>query len=480
MVSFWRHARVRIPLIGAAFASALFVLTAIFAAQTLKKAAFQRVDEELDVLSEALSSDIEARGLEDLAAEALREGLEANTLEFRLAHHSAILFRGNEVIARTGDLASPIKPEHLAAFAHTGDEPFTRVEPFTGQNRLCRFQVVTLGGLASGATLLVFRDIGPILRMLRAANWALAGLAVVGGLGVFSALWVATRRSLNPVLAIIATARSITAENLSQRVASDPRTEELRQLAEVINSLLDRLEQAFLGQRQLFANAAHELKTPLAVIAATTQELLEQGPDSPSAKSALQQVWQTTKGLAAAVDKLLLLAAAETPSPLARQEVSLVDLVEQAILDLAPLANTRKVTVRYESVEDVTVMAERSALLAIVKNLLENAVYFSHPGGEVEVAAWCQDGFLTLEVADRGVGLGATDKTAIFQPFVRAAGAATHHPTGAGLGLAIVAGICRRLGGSVELQNRSGGGALARVVLPLKENCGPEARSVFH
>ena len=105
MVSFWRHARVRIPLIGAAFAAALFVLTAIFAAHTLKKAAFQRVDEELDVLSEALSSDIEARGLEDLAAEALREGLEANTLEFRLAHHSAILFRG----ITSDQVRSPLK-----------------------------------------------------------------------------------------------------------------------------------------------------------------------------------------------------------------------------------------------------------------------------------------------------------------------------------------------------------------------------------
>lgn len=267
----WRHARVRIPLVGATFASALFALTAFFAAHALRRATLQRVDEELEVLTEALSSDIEARGLADLAANALHEGLEANTLEFRLAHHSAILFRPNEVIACSGDLTVPIKPEHLASVAHAGDEPFTQVEPFTGQKRLCRFQAVTLGGLARGATLLVFRDIGPVLRMLRAADWALAALTVVAGLVVFLALWVATRRSLNPVLAIIAAARSITAENLSQRVPPDPRTEELRQLAAVINSLLDRLEQAFLGQRQLFANAAHELKTPLAVIAATTQ-----------------------------------------------------------------------------------------------------------------------------------------------------------------------------------------------------------------
>lgn len=474
----WLHARVRIPLIGAAFASVLFALTALFAGHALRQATLQRVDEELEVLTEALSSDIEARGLADLQSDALREGLEANTLEFRLAHHSAILFRSNEVVARTGDLTAPIKPEHLTTFDHAGSEPFTQVEPFTGQKRLCRFQAVSLGGLASGVTLLVFRDIGPVLRMLRAAYWALAALTLVSGTVVFLGLWIATRRSLNPVLAIIATARSITAENLSQRVPLDSRTEELRQLASVINSLLDRLEQAFLGQRQLFANAAHELKTPLAVIAASIQELLDQGLDSPSAQATLQQVWLTTKGLAAAVDKLLLLAAAETPSPLLRQEFSLVDVVEQAILDLAPLASARRVTVSYGAVEDVTVTGERSAFMAILRNLLENAVYFSYPGGEVEVAASCQGGSLTLEVSDRGVGLDPTDHVNLFQPFVRAAGAATHHPTGAGLGLAIVAGICRRLGGSVELQKRPGGGTLARVVLPLQKNCGPEARSV--
>lgn len=476
-MSLWRHARVRIPLTGAILALALFAITASFAAHALKKEAFARVDEELEVLSEALSSDIEARGLADLAADALREGLEANTLAFRLAHHSAILFRPNEVIARTGDLTSPIKPEHLAAFAQSGGEPFTRTEPFTGQNRLCRFQAVALGGSASGTTLLVFRDLGPILRMLHAANWALAGFTVVGGLVVFAALWVATRRSLNPMLAMITTARSITAENLSQRIAADPRTEELRQLAEVMNSLLDRLEHAFQGQRQLFANAAHELKTPLAVIAGTAQELLAQDRGSASATTALHQVWHTAKGLAAAVDKLLLLAAAETSSPLARQKVSLLDVVEQAILDLAPLASSRGVSVRYDAVEDATILAERPGLLAIVKNLVENAVYFSHPGGEVEVAATCGQGVLTLEVADRGVGLNAPEGASLFEPFVRAAGASAHHPTGSGLGLAIVAGICRRLGGSVQLENRTGGGALARVVLPLQQNCGPEARS---
>lgn len=188
---------------------------------------------------------------------------------------------------------------------------------------------------------------------------------------------------------------------------------------------------------------------------------------SQPAKASLQQVWQTTKGLAAAVDKLLLLAAAETPSPLARQELSLVDVVEQAILDLAPLASSRRVTIKYEGVEDITVTGERSAFLAILKNLLENAVYFSYPEGEVEVAAFSHGGWLSLEVSDHGVGLDPTDHANLFQPFVRAAGAASHHPTGAGLGLAIVAGICRRLGGSVELKNRVGGGVSARVLLPL-------------
>jgi hypothetical protein len=147
-----RRARTRIAVLAALASLASLALVAAVTASILHHALDSQTDEGLDTLVEAIGSDIELRGLRDMSQDALRVGLESNVFEFRLEHHSAILFRGNQLLARTGDLPRVVRPAQLADLDRRGSRPFTAVEEFTGQRRICRFQVAHLSGRADGAT----------------------------------------------------------------------------------------------------------------------------------------------------------------------------------------------------------------------------------------------------------------------------------------------------------------------------------------
>jgi len=462
------RARVRIALLAGLVSLASLAAIAIVTRSQVRASTFERLDEALDTLVEAIGSDIELRGLQDLRQDALREGLENNAFEFRLEHHSAILFRGAELLASTGDLPRTVAARSLLDLAARSPLPFTAREEFTGQRRVCRFQVASLSGQAQGATLVVFRSIENHLHALAAFDRALLLMVIVGALLSGVILVIATRQALLPVERMTAAAQAIGAHDLSRRVPEGSGAEEFERLAAVINGLLDRLERAFEAQRRLAADAAHELKTPVAVIVAETQEALRQEATQTERVRSLEAVLAAARGLASGVDDLLELTRAESAGLFRSERVTLGELVEEATLAVGPLAASQGIALHFDVAEDLTLVGDRLALGRMLANLVRNAVQYSPEDGRVDVAGGRAGDLVWLEVCDRGPGVPEAERARVFERFVRLPDGRSRNRQGSGLGLAIVAEIVRLHRGSVTVGGREGGGAVFRVELPAR------------
>ena len=265
-------ARARLALSGALLSALFLGLLALGARSLIREKTFNDIDEELYTLAVALGSSFELEGLLESKRDTLRAGLEANAFEFRLANHSAILFKGDVPVAASGNLLKQALPGGIVPYKDRPEIPYTAVEPYSGQARTCRFLVTHLQQKARGSTLVLFRWIGPNLHTLGRLDRALAGFVILGFLGTAAILTGVVSRALKPVEEVTRLAERVEATDLSERVRVPKRGEEFRRLAAVINSLLERLESAFRAQKRLIADAAHELKTPTAVLVGEAQE----------------------------------------------------------------------------------------------------------------------------------------------------------------------------------------------------------------
>ncbi len=460
------RARTRIALSGALVTALFLSALALGARALIHELAFEEIDSELDTLAIAIGSDYELVGLSEEERQALKAGLEANMFEFRLANHSAILFNGDVPVALTGDLLRSHERVALAPYLDRPEVPYTAIEPYSGQHRNCRFLVTHLQGKAKGATLVVFRWIGPTLRSLARVDKALAGMVVLGFLGTGVILAVAVGRALRPVEEVTRLAEEAEATDLSRRVRASVGGEEFRRLAAVINSLFDRLERAFQAQRRLIADAAHELKTPTAVLVGEAQDALRPEATDEERRRSLQTIADASKGLAREVDGLLLLARGDAAPPRRTEELDLFEIAEDAVASAAALGARRRVVCALSRSGDTRLTGERSGLLRLVSNLVSNAVLYTSPNTMVEVRVEGADGKVFVDVADRGPGVAREDRERIFERFVRLDETRARNPQGSGLGLAIVEQVVAAHGGQVEVREHEGGGAVFRVTLP--------------
>lgn len=461
----FRKAGSRIAAAGTAVALLLLVLFALGTRVAVRAIMQDDIDDELDTLSIAIASDLESGGASEVTHETLREGLETNVLVYKLEHHSAVLFDDAGVLAASGDLAHAATHARLVAFAKRDERPFTAREPFTTHHRLCRFRVAHLQQHAAGMTLLIFRPIDAMARTLRTIDLALAVLVTAGAAAIALILTLAVRRALRPVEELTSFAGRITATGLSQRVTVPAAGEEFSRLASVINSLLERLQQSFDVQRRFVSDAAHELKTPTAVIAAEAQELRRARLSADEAHHSIETIASAASGLAREVDDLLELARGDsTVRPHAPFDLD--EAVDEALAAAAALARDRDVRLHREGRTERTIDGDRAGVVRAIANLVMNAVRYGPRGGAVQVAVRAAGDVCEVDVADRGPGIPPEDRRRIFERFVRLTPARREHPEGSGLGLAIVEQVVLAHGGSVEVLDCEGGGALFRLRLP--------------
>lgn len=459
-----RKARTRIALAGAVLSALLLLAVALGTRTTIRGLTFRDIDEELRTLAIAVGSDFEMEGLG--RQEALARGVEANVFEFRLQNHSAILFQGERVLAVSGDLLLPTGSLTVMPYRTRTEHPYTAVEPYSGQGRVCRFLVLHLGGRAAGGTLVFFRSIEPAMRALARLDRVLAALLLAGFVGTAAILAFVLDRALRPVEEVTTLAGSVEATDLSRRVRVSPGGEEFQRLVAVINSLLDRLERAFAVQRRLVADAAHELKTPIAVVLGEAQDALRSGSRPEEQRRSLETIETTARGMARETEKLLSLARTDSAPPAASEIVDLSAIAGESVEAARSLASARGVRLEFVPDDVARVHGDRSALLHLASNLVANAAAYSDPGTLVEVASGTRDGEAFLEVRDRGPGVPPEERLRIFDRFVRLEPARLRNPEGSGLGLAIVDQVARAHGGRVEVEDRPGGGSIFRAIFP--------------
>lgn len=282
-------------------------------------------------------------------------------------------------------------------------------------------------------------------------------LAVYAVLSIALAWWMAGR-VLRPVAVITGTARRLSGANLHERIALDAPPGELKRLADTFDEMLDRMERLVGAQQRFAANAAHELRTPLAVQRAAAEIGLAGEPDAGRVARIRTKLISVADDSEHLIEGLLLLAASE--QGLERREPVALDVLAHAVTDgLTEEAAGRDVTVSVRA-EPLTVEGDGVLLDRLTHNLVANAVRYNVPGGRVSVSV-TRGG--ELEVSNTGPEVPPDTVPHLFEPFRRLNERTHARGEGAGLGLSIVAAIARAHDADVAANANEGGGLTVRV-----------------
>lgn len=318
-------------------------------------------------------------------------------------------------------------------------------------------------------TLLVGRSLAQTDTTLRQTVWAIlvAGpvlllLACLGG-------YFLAGRALTPLQLINQTTQRIQAQDLSLRIGANTGTGEVAELAQTIDAMLERLEQAFTRQRRFTADAAHELRTPLAVVTAEASLALQRRRTPAEYQQVLATIVQESERLRVLVQDLLTLARAEHGVVLGQPNTtSLSFICAQAIARVTRPAVAKGVQIAVEQAGDPIVWGDPIWLGQMLDNLLDNAIKYSPPGGLVQLRLTATEDAAYLEVNDSGSGIEALHLPHIFERFYRADAARNRdtETAGVGLGLAICYWIAEAHGGAITVESVPGKGAYFTVRLP--------------
>jgi signal transduction histidine kinase len=289
-------------------------------------------------------------------------------------------------------------------------------------------------------------------------QYSLITLAVVIALAAILG-WIFSGRALRPVHQITAAARAASEHNLSARVALTGPRDELRELAETFNEMLGRLQAAFEGQQRFIANASHELRTPLAVMGATVDVVLDNPGSTVGELRAMADEIRTAVDHAEHLISALLLLARNERGLTVREATDLATAAED-VLDTARRGDRRVHT----ALESAVISGDPVLVERLIANLVDNAVRYNLPAGDIWISTRTTAGRSQLTVANTGPVVSPADVGRIFQPFQRLSDRTSHD--GAGLGLAIVASIVAIHGGTVTTRPRDDGGLSVTVTIP--------------
>ena len=286
-------------------------------------------------------------------------------------------------------------------------------------------------------------------------------LSLLGGVITF----FISGHALKPLCDFSKKIEEVQAQNLSNSRIEENNFSELNQLSVSYNKMLERLSEAFKMQRQFTANAAHELRTPLAVMQLQIDLYnSSKHPDNDtSAQQTISMITEQTERLSKMVRTLLDMSELQT---IARdEEIAIAALVEEVLADLEPLAQEKGINL-IEKCDNVLLMGSDILIYRLVYNLVENAIKYNFSGGTVTVTATQQNSQLHLTVEDTGNGIPEELKERIFEPFFRLDKSRSRELGGVGLGLALVREIVRVHNGSILVKNNANSGTTFEVIFP--------------
>lgn len=394
-----------------------------------------------------------------------------------------------------------VEDEHGRVLGSVGDLPRMETAPSTApafhdvdvNGRTYRFLVfhalrIVDPGKPSGEvrhiiTIIYGTPVGHVWHeVLEAVRFFAVATAILLGITAIVMAWL-VRKGLSPVHELVREAEQISSKDWHfEAPESAKSTVELRPLAAALEVALQRLRRSFEQQKRFTSDAAHELKTDLAIVKSSLQLLAmrDRSPEEYSRGLALSL--EDFTRLESTVQKMLTLARLEQPvsrdhSGSILNTCSLRDAIEEATHQSQPLAELKAIKVSFDSNADAKVPIDSRDALLLCSNILLNALQHSPDGAAVQIAL--KDGHESVEmtVQDHGEGISEQDRANIFEPFYRGDPSRSRKSGGTGLGLSICKAICERAGGSIEIVNNPSGGALVTVTLPAEPLPSPSPES---
>ena len=314
------------------------------------------------------------------------------------------------------------------------------------------------------ATYLLDQVHASLARFVQVCLVALAGATVLAAIGGR----ILATRGLRPVGRMVSAARRISVENLQERLDRSGTRDELDSLAETFNEMLDRIEWQVTQLRQFTADAAHEIRTPLAALRGNAEIALSADRPADELRAVLADGIEEYDRLARIADDLLLLARADAGQDFIRRAPFALDVALADVIDLfTPLAEECGVKLTLAEHAPVRIAGDDGRLRQMIGNLLDNAIKFTPAGGSVQAALITSNGAAQLTVRDTGAGIAPDDLSRVFDRFYREDRARTRDRAGAGLGLAICRTIVEAHDGTIAVNGRPSGGTVVDVRIPL-------------
>jgi signal transduction histidine kinase len=279
--------------------------------------------------------------------------------------------------------------------------------------------------------------------------------------------WWVSGRALSPLKRIVRTARRVSDQRLEERIEVTGPRDELRDAAETLNAMLDRLEEAFDGQRRFIANASHELRSPMTVIRSEADIALSNpDADEHELRAALEAVVEASQRSEALLESLLMLARSQR-GMLAREPTDLASAARAAAAAAGAEAGARGLDLRVDA-RAARALGDRRLLERLAANLVDNAVRYNRRGGVVEVTTEARNGRAVLRVENTGPVVSDEAARRLAEPFQRGSRGASER--GAGLGLSIVRSVTEAHGGWLRIAPRPEGGLRVEVEVPASES----------
>ena len=295
-----------------------------------------------------------------------------------------------------------------------------------------------------------------------ATNWYItAAVTLLGGILAY----FVSGRALRPLRTFVAQVEKVQPDNLADMKITEEVLPEFRQFSDSFNQMLERLDEGFTAQRQFTGNAAHELRTPLALMQAQVELFSAEHPDVlPETADFLRLLREQTERMTQMTRTLLEMCGLQAVP--CTDHIELGPMIDEIFADLAPLAEKNNITLEREG--DGTMTGSDTLIYRLLFNLTENAIKYNRPGGSVRLSVTPEPEKLLIRVSDTGSGIPERFQRSIFQPFFRVDKSRSREYGGVGLGLSLVWEIVKLHGGTVCVENSSEAGTTVAVSLPLR------------
>ena len=295
-----------------------------------------------------------------------------------------------------------------------------------------------------------------------ATNWYItAAVTLLGGILAY----FVSGRALRPLRTFVAQVEKVQPNNLADMKITEKVLPEFRQFSDSFNQMLERLDEGFTAQRQFTGNAAHELRTPLALMQAQVELFSAEHPDVlPETADFLRLLREQTERMTQMTRTLLEMCGLQAVP--CTDHIELGPMIDEIFADLAPLAEKNNITLEREG--DGVMTGSDTLIYRLLFNLTENAIKYNRPGGSVRLSVTPESEKLLIRVADTGRGIPEHFQRSVFQPFFRVDKSRSREYGGVGLGLSLVWEIVKLHGGTVCVENNSEAGTTVAVSLPLR------------